>query len=93
MHHFKGLNRILAGLVACGVCIGLFAGSASALGLTSATVPNVTAPAVTVDNDNTALTADRLVSTVHYSASYSSTVIGCLEDGTEERPGHQRQLL
>ncbi len=83
MHHFKGLNRFLAGLVACGVCVGLLAGSASALGFTSAAIPNVTAPSVTVDTENAPQAADRLVSTIHYSASYSSTVIGCLEDGTE----------
>lgn len=83
MHQFKGLNRFLAGLLVCGICAGLFASTASALGFTSATVPNVTAPAITVDNENTQLAADRLVSTVHYSAYYSSTVIGCLEDGTE----------
>lgn len=83
MHYFKGLNRFLAGIVACGVCVSMFAHSVSALGFTAATVPNVTAPAVTVDSENTQLAADRLVSTVHYSPYYSSTVIGCLEDGTE----------
>lgn len=83
MRHFKGLRRVLIGIVACGICVGLFSGSASALGLTSATIPNVTVPSLTVDTEDTQQFGELLVSVVHYSAYSSSTVIGCLEDGTE----------
>lgn len=83
MRHTKGLHRFLAGLATCGLCLSLFAGSASALGLASTAVPNVSVPAANVPVEEAERSADRLVSVVHYRAYYSSTVIGCLEDGTE----------
>lgn len=82
MRHFKGLRRFLVALVACGICLSAVSGSASALGFASIVAPTISLPA-TIEQEDTEQVADCLVSIVHYSAYTSSTVIGCLEDGTK----------
>lgn len=84
MFDFKRFARAAICLLCCAACV-LVVNPVSALSSfntsgTNTSVPE--APAVSVENmtvDNTG----HLVSVVHYSASSSSTIIGCLEDGTK----------
>ena len=73
MRNFKLLAKVLACLlcVACAICVNPVSAS---------TNENTAAPAA--ESLTAPASKGHLVSYVRYSASYSSTIIGCMEDGT-----------
>lgn len=79
MRNFERLGKVLVCLACCLACI-LTINPVSAL---SNTAPADTAPALPPVSLDIPVSQGHLVSYVHYSASYSSTVIGCMEDGTK----------
>lgn len=84
MSGVKHLTKVAISLLCCMACL-LFVIPASALSSlntnsTNSALPE--APAVSVENMNSA-SSGHLVSVVYYNYYASSTVIGCLEDGTK----------
>lgn len=85
MFDFKRLGKVMVCLLCCAACL-VCAVPASALSTLSvgstATGTATDSPAVSLGGLNTQ-SSSHLVSKVHYSASYGSLVIGCLENGTK----------
>ncbi len=79
MHNFERLGKVLVCLACCLACI-LSINPVFAL---SNTAPADTAPALPPVSLDVPVSNGHLVSYVRYSASYSSTIIGCMEDGTK----------
>lgn len=75
MQNAKRLGTVIVCLICCLACI-VCANPVFALS-------NTAAPEMPVLSLDAPVSNGHLVSYVHYSASYGSTIIGCLEDGTK----------
>lgn len=82
MLNFKRFGKVMVCLLCCMACL-VFVNPVSALSTVTVTGTNTTVPELPSLSLDTPVGTGHLVSYVHYSASYGSTVIGCLEDGTK----------
>ena len=82
MMNFKRFGKVLVCLLCCVACL-VFANPVSALSNTHITGTNSVVPEMPVLSLDAPVSNGHLTSYVHYSASYGSSVIGCMEDGTK----------
>lgn len=82
MLNFKRFGKVMVCLLCCMACL-VFVNPVSALSTVTVTGTNTTVPELPSLSLDAPVGTGHLVSYVHYSASYGSTVIGCLEDGTK----------
>lgn len=82
MLNLKRFGKVLVCLLCCVACLS-FVNPVSALSSINVTGTNTTVPEMPSLSLDAPVGNGHLVSYVHYSASYGSTVIGCLKDGTK----------